>query len=134
MNKTASKEWLRIAQHDLLSAQILFDANHFTDSIGNDLQQALEKMLKSLLAYRNAKIPKSHDLLELYEYVADDIELKEKDLRYLALATEYFKEERYPNPNYFLPPKEEIAEVLAFTKQLFITICDQLEIDPTKLN
>ena len=134
MNKTASKEWLRIAQHDLLSAQILFDANHFTDSIGNDLQQALEKILKSFLAYQNAKIPKSHDLLELYEYISEDIELKEKDLRYLALATEYFKEERYPNPNYFLPPKEEIEEVLAFTKRLFTTICDQLEIDPTKLN
>ncbi len=100
MNKTAAKEWLRIASHDLLSAQILFDANHFTDSIGNDLQQALEKMLKSFLAYQNAKIPKSYDL----------------------------------HPNYYLPPKEEIEEILAFTKRLFTTICDHLEIDPTKLN
>ena len=134
MNKTASIEWLRIASHDLLSAQILFNANHYTDSIGNDLQQALEKMLKSLLAYKNAKIPKSHDLLEIYEYVSDQIAIDEDDLRYLVLATEYFKEERYPNPNYFLPPKEEIEEVLAFTKRLFTTICDQLEIDPTQFN
>ena len=134
MNKTAAIEWLRIASHDLLSAQILFDANHFTDSIGNDLQQALEKMLKSILASKNEKIPKSYDLLEIYEYISNEMEIKEKDLRFLALATEYFKEDRYPNPNYFLPPKEEIEDVLAFTKRLFTKICDHLEIDPTKLN
>ncbi|MCF6331155.1 MAG: HEPN domain-containing protein [Sulfurimonas sp.] len=42
MNETASIEWLTIAYHDFRSAQILYEANHYTDSIGNDLQQAIE--------------------------------------------------------------------------------------------
>ena len=66
MNKTASFEWLVIAYHDLKSAEILYNANHFTDSIGNDLQQSIEKTLKAILASQNKKIPKSHDL---YEYM-----------------------------------------------------------------
>ena len=47
MNKTSAKEWLVIAFHDLQSAKILYEANHYTDSIGNDLQQSIEKILKS---------------------------------------------------------------------------------------
>jgi hypothetical protein len=57
-NKTSSIEWLRIAYHDLLSAKILFNAHHFTDSIGNDLQQSLEKILKAFPAYNNEQIKK----------------------------------------------------------------------------
>ncbi len=33
MNKTASLEWITIAFHDLKSAQILHEANHYTDNI-----------------------------------------------------------------------------------------------------
>ena len=47
MNKKATIEWMTIAYHDLTSAQILFSVNHYTDSIGSDLQQAIEKLLKS---------------------------------------------------------------------------------------
>lgn len=47
MNKTSATEWLIIAYHDLKSAQILFAANHYTDSIGNDLQQSIEKIPKT---------------------------------------------------------------------------------------
>jgi HEPN domain-containing protein len=126
MNKTAAKEWLVIAYHDLKSAEILYEANHYTDSIGNDLQQCIEKTLKSILAYKNQKIPKSHDLLEIAELV--DLQIEEDDYKYLALATEYFKEERYPNPNYFLPPKEEIKNVLDFTKKLFDKVLKKLQI------
>ena len=127
-NKTAALEWLRIAYHDLKSAEILYDAKHYTDSIGNDLQQALEKLFKALMAAKNEKIPKTHDLLEIYESI-EDFEIDESDLLYLALATEYFKEERYPNPSYSLPKREEIAQVLAFTQQIFTTICNKLQID-----
>ena len=75
MNKTAAKEWLRIAYHDLLSAKILYDAKHFTDSIGCDIQQSIEKVFKAILASKNRKIPKSHDLIELYSYIENEIEI-----------------------------------------------------------
>jgi len=42
-NKESAVQWLTKAYHDLSSAQVLYDANHYTDTIGYDLQQALEK-------------------------------------------------------------------------------------------
>jgi len=133
MNKISSKEWLTIAYHDLQSAIILYKANHYTDSIGNDLQQSIEKILKSIMAFQNIKILKSHDLLEIYQSVKDMIYLEDDELLILALATEYFKEGRYPNPNYSLPPKEEIKEVLDFTNSLFDKVCIILEIDKSEI-
>ena len=132
MNKTASIEWLRIAYHDLKSAEILYEANHYTDTIGCDLQQAIEKILQSLLAYKNLKIPKSHDLYEIYDII-DNITLEEFEIEILEIATEYFKEDRYPNPNYCLPLRDEIKEVLDFTEELFNKICDILNIDKSEV-
>ncbi len=129
MNQTSAKEWLVIAFHDLRSAKILYEANHYTDSIGNDLQQSIEKILKSILAVENKKIPKSHDLLEVYENIDDKIKFEDDEFLILAKATEYYKEDRYPNPNYSLPPREEIKEVLDFTEQLFDKVCEMLDID-----
>lgn len=111
MNKTASLEWLTIAFHDLKSAQILYNVNHYTDTIGSDLQQSIEKLLKSVLASKNTKIPKTHDLYEVYDLI-DEINLLESELKLLDIATLYLKEDRYPNPEYCLPPREEIKEIL----------------------
>ena len=76
--------------------KILYEANHYTDSIGNDLQQSIEKILKSILAVENKKIPKSHDLLEVYESINDKIKFEDDEFLILAKATEYHKEDRYP--------------------------------------
>lgn len=132
MNKVAALEWLTIAYHDLKSAQILFDAKHYTDSIGSDLQQAVEKCLKAIIAFQNCKIPKSHDLYEIYLCIEQEIDLSE-ELEFLYKATEYYKEDRYPNPNYSLPPREEIKEVLDFTQNLLKRVCRLLEIDKKDL-
>lgn len=131
-NKTSALEWLIIAYHDLKSAQLLYQADHYTDSIGNDLQQSLEKILKSLMAYENKKIKKSHDLIELYVHVNDKINL-DFDEELLDIATDYYKEDRYPNPNYTLPPKEEIKDVLDFTEKLFDIVCKTLKIKKEEL-
>jgi len=132
-NKTSSMEWLRIAFHDLQSANILFKANHFTDSIGNDLQQALEKILKSIPAYNSQKIKKSHDLVEIYESLDTTLSLTDEELMFLELASDYFKEDRYPNPYYSLPPKDEVKQVLDFTDDIFLRVCTMLGIDPEEV-
>ena len=128
MNKTASLEWITIAFHDLKSAQILYEANHYTDSIGSDLQQSIEKLLKSILASKNNKIPKTHDLYEVYDLI-DEINLLESELKLLDKATLYLKEDRYSNPEYCLPPRKEIKEVLYFTEKLFENVCKILDIN-----
>ncbi len=133
MNKISAKEWLDIAFHDLKSAQILYDADHYTDTIGCDIQQSIEKILKSMIAYENKKIPKSHNLLEIYEYTKSKITLSDDEIVFLIKATLYLKEDRYPNPNYLLPPRDEIKEVLDFAEDLFGRVCALLDIDPKEL-
>ena len=65
-NKPYAKEWLIFANKNLETAILLFEANHYEDIIGVEIQQSLEKTLKSLLANENLKISKNHDLVKLY--------------------------------------------------------------------
>jgi hypothetical protein len=51
-------------------------------------------------------------------------------MSFLEIATDYFKEDRYPNPCYNLPQREEIEKVLLFTYYLFETTCAHLDINP----
>ena len=132
MNKQSSIEWLRIAYHDLKSAQILYEVNHYTDSIGSDLQQSIEKTLKSLLAFKNKKIPKTHDLYEIYDLL-EELIFEEDEIEYLYMATEYYKEDRYPNPNYSLPKREEIKEILDFSERLLFKVSSLLNIKESEL-
>jgi len=129
MNKTSASEWLKKAYHDLKSAQILYDAEHFTDSIGVDLHYSIEKMLKSFLAYQNKKIPKTHNLLELRELVNDYIEFEYSEIVVINIATEYHIDESYPIPEKALPPRDEIKEVLEFAEGLFVKVCSILRIE-----
>ncbi len=132
-NKTYAKEWLIFSIKNLNTAKLLFNVKHYEDIIGVELQQALEKMLKAIFAYENIKIQKDHDLVKLYYTVEQYIKMKDDKIVYLRLATDYYKEDRYPNPNYCLPPRDEIKEVLEFTEQLFDRICDILDIEPKEL-
>lgn len=128
MNKKAAIEWITIAYHDLTSAEILFSVDHYTDSIGSDLQQAIEKLLKAIIASENRKIPKTHDLYEIYTQI-DSLVIEEMNMDILYRATEYLKEDRYPNPHYCLPPRDEIEEVMHFSKDLFQNVIDLLKIN-----
>ena len=127
-NKVYAKEWITFAKRNLDTSKLLFDANHYTDIIGVELQQALEKLLKSLLAYNNKPILKTHKLLELIGNI-DELDFDLTEIRTLETATNYYRVDRYPNPNYFLPTKEEIKEVLEFTEKLFDKVCNILDID-----
>ncbi len=45
---------------------------------------AIEKSFKSFLAYKNQKIPKTHDLPELHELVIAYIKIENEDILYIA--------------------------------------------------
>lgn len=128
-NRTLAKEWLVKAYHDLSSAEVLYNANHFTDTIGFDLQQSIEKSLKSLLAFNNTKIKKTHDLTEISALIVDYLQFKDSEIDLLDIATEYCLHSRYPAGNTELPSRKEIKEVLDFTKNLLERVCQKLEID-----
>ncbi|MFA9238591.1 MAG: HEPN domain-containing protein [Candidatus Paceibacteria bacterium] len=132
-NKTYAKEWLIFSIKNLDTAKLLYEVNHYEDIIGVELQQSLEKLLKSIFANENIKISKDHDLVKLYYTIEKFLNLEEEEVVYLRVATDYYKEDRYPNPNYSLPPRNEIKEVLDFTEQLFDKVCSILEIDKKEL-
>lgn len=131
-NKELAKEWLLLAFKHLKTAEYLYEANHYEDIIGIELQQNIEKALKSSLAYHNIRIPKSHDLIEIFAMVKDFISFEEHEIDLLDKATDYYIENRYPSPRYSLPSREEIKEVLEFTRLAFNKICKFVDIDPEK--
>jgi len=81
------------------------------------------------MANKNIKIPKDHDLVKIYFMIEKFIKLNSEEIILLKKATNYYKEDRYPNPNYTLPSREEIKEVLDFTQKLFEKTCEILKID-----
>ena len=128
-NKKSAGEWLTKAYHSLSAAQILLDAEHFTDIIGMELQQSTEKILKSLLAYENKSIPKTHELISIADQVSKHLTFDDEETNLLLTATEYYSKERYPVQNRTLPPVDEIQQVLSFTWSLFDRVCHILGFD-----
>ena len=133
MNKRASKEWLTKAWHNLSGAKIFYDVNHYTDTIAVELHYAVEKSLKSFLAYQNQKIPKTHDLSKIHSFILDKITFDESELELLDTISEYHIEESYPVFDRPLPSREEIKEVLVLAQKLFDDVCMSLDIDKSEL-
>ena len=128
MNKQASKEWLKKAWHNLSGARLYYDANHYTDVTAVELHYSAEKILKSFLAYENKKIPKTHELIDLYLLIKEYINLDDS-INMLDQITEYHINESYPAYDRKLPDREEIKEVLSFAEDLFNKVCKILDID-----
>jgi len=118
--------------HNLSTAKLLYDANHYTDVIAMELHYSCEKALKSILAYHNKKILKTHDLFEIYKEIESFIDL-ESYVSLLDQISEYHIEESYPAFYRELPPREEMKDILDFGYLLFEKVCKFLKIDKEKL-
>ena len=134
MNKTATKEWLTKAWHNLSTARLLYELNHYTDIIAVEIHYAIEKSFKSFLAFENKKIPKSHNLLEIYTYIDDFILFSNDELLLLKDISTYHIEESYPAFNRPLPSRHEIKEGLEFAEKIFKNVCDTLDIKQNELD
>lgn len=62
--KDETKKWLEYADENLRSARLLLDGELFNPCLQN-VQQAVEKMLKALLVESTKKIKKTHSINEL---------------------------------------------------------------------
>lgn len=127
MNKQASREWLIKAWHNLSTALLLYEVEHYTDIIAVELHYACEKTMKSIISYQNKKIPKTHNLFEIHMDISDIIDLRNFEML-LEQISKYHIEESYPAFDRKLPPREEVKEVLDFTEELFEKVCKILEI------
>ncbi|MEA3386966.1 MAG: HEPN domain-containing protein [Patescibacteria group bacterium] len=128
MNRESAKEWLIKSWHNLSTAKILFDVNHYTDVIAVDLHNSCEKALKALIAYQNKKIPKTNSLIEISKDITSDIDLSD-NFYLLKQISKYHIEESYPVFNRALPSRDEIKEVLEFSQKLFEKVCNILDIE-----
>ena len=133
MNKQSAKEWLVKAWHNLSGAYIFYNANHYTDVTAVEIHYAAEKILKSIQAFHNKKILKTHNLTEIYANINDYLNILPDDLDLLDIISEYHIEEAYPQYDRPLPSKEEIKQVLDFTDALFNEVCSILNIDPQEV-
>ncbi|WP_300168941.1 HEPN domain-containing protein [Sulfuricurvum sp.] len=127
----SAKEWLTKSWHNLSTAILLYDVSHYTDIIAVELHYSIEKTLKSFLAYSNQKIPKTHDLIEIYALVDENITIENETI--LSIATKYHIEESYPTVSRSLPERYQIKEVLDFAMTLFDDVCTKLNIDKNDL-
>jgi HEPN domain-containing protein len=123
-NKIHAIEWLKKAYHDLDSANILYESGHYTDTIGYLYHQSIEKIFKSIIAYENNPINKTHNLIELHEILDKYFDFNEDELILLAKITTYCTKQRYPTLDKKLPSKEEISQ----TKELAIYLFDNVSL------
>lgn len=82
--KDQTKKWLEYADENLRSAKVLLESELFNPCLQN-VQQAVEKMLKALLIESRIKIKKTHSINELVTILGEnsikvDIDEDECDL------------------------------------------------------
>ena len=98
-NKDVAKEWFKIAETDLSSAEFLQNMQSIpTEIICYHCQQSAEKYLKGFLSLKGEAIKRSHDLVilnkECQKYDADFETIEEDCL----MLTDYGVNIRYPFP------------------------------------
>lgn len=121
-NVKLALEWLDFAKKSMETARLLYRENHYTDVISIDIQQAIEKALKAVYAFNGEKIPRTHSLEILFLYSEKSIEWKEIDIKNLLVISDYYQEERYPGPKYFMPEREEINESILLAETLLLQV------------
>ena len=98
-NKDIAKEWFKIAEDDLSSAEFLQNMQSIpTEIICYHCQQSAEKYLKGFLALNGEEIKRTHDLVilnkECRKYDEDFETIEEECL----ILTDYGVNIRYPFP------------------------------------
>lgn len=119
------REWLRKADHDRQAAELMSAAiPALTDTAAFHCQQAVEKLLKAYLVWREHEFEKIHDLEELASLCAQsDGEFQVLIFRIVPL-TAYAVRYRYPGPND--PTVEEVGEALGIVHEVRAFVLDRL--------
>lgn len=122
-NKILANDWLESGKKHLEVAEILFKNGHYTDIVGIELQHSIERVLKSVLAYNNLSIARTHDLVILLETVKSKVEFDENIRAQCEIATDYFVDNRYPvRGSNFLPSDKEIEKVIETANYIYSTV------------
>jgi HEPN domain-containing protein len=119
------RRWMQKAAHDRLTAEAaLAQDPPITDTAAFHAQQAVEKLLKAYLTWRQHEFEKTHDLRALVELCADHDAafLDERDA--VEPLTAYAIRFRYPGPAD--PTAEEVRAALAVVEEVWQFVSGRL--------
>ncbi|MBU2579112.1 HEPN domain-containing protein [Patescibacteria group bacterium] len=121
-----SQEWFTKGDHDINSAQIIFNEKGFTDTICFLCQQATEKYLKGYLVFNNINPKKTHELSELVQRCG---KIDKNILDYLEeinILNHYYIEARYPMDAPIFYSYEEAKQTIKITESIIKFIADKI--------
>ncbi len=98
--KDETKKWLEYADENLRSAKLLLDGELFNPCLQN-VQQAVEKMLKAVLVELATKLKKTHSINELVTILAEN-----------GLNIDITEDERDLLDSIYLPSKYPLGSIL----------------------
>ena len=101
--KKQVKLWLQHAKVDLFSAEKLLEENDLTQSVTFHCHQTVEKSLKALLENLNKRIPRTHDLENLYGIILQEGVELELNEDILAQINDVYIDSRYPGDAGLIP-------------------------------
>ncbi len=111
------RRWLQKADHDRIGAEAALERDTpVTDVAAFHCQQAVEKLLKGYLVYKERDFERTHDLVELLEWCAQfdaDFASLQEQVRPL---TPYAVRFRYPGPAD--PSADEVRQALAVVREV----------------
>jgi len=116
--------WLAKSNSDLAAANLLLESDGPYDTVCFHAQQAVEKVLKGLLAFYELPIPKTHDLEELQRLCLEVQTLPKLAGLDLTQITDYAVAVRYDLE--FWPDQETASEALTLAQQVQQIILDIL--------
>jgi len=118
--KQITKDWLTLAEDDLIAAKTLASEERLTNLVSFHCQQCLEKCFKAMIEELDKPSVKSHDLLRLQSNA--NIQISDVESVLLSMINEVYIDSRYPGDLGLLPHgKPTISEVKSF-----IQLCDTL--------
>ncbi|MBA7542517.1 hypothetical protein ES705_34840 [subsurface metagenome] len=126
-NRKYAIEWIDFARRNLDTAKLLFQENHYTDIIAIEIHQTIEKSFKAVLAYNGIKLPRTHNLTELYKYCGEYFDFTDLDIDDLIEINDYYEDERYPGPKYSMPTKEEISKNLEIAEYMVKSVSNYIK-------
>jgi HEPN domain-containing protein len=113
--KNEIKDWIIVADKDIIAAQQLMNNNEVAAIAAFHCQQALEKYFKEYFLEQGWELQKTHDLMRLYIEI-EKIKDLHIDTDTLLEIDKIYIDTRYPD-DYVEPSEKEIEKFYNFAKE-----------------
>lgn len=116
LEKNIVAQWIEKANHDLIAAKILIEANPLILDIACfHCQQAIEKYLKVFLIYHNQEVMFTHNL----DFLAHQCSIIDNDFQNIDMKNinQYAVKSRYPH-DFIAPELSETKEYLEISETI----------------